>query len=75
MVINKENKDGEKMEKTKFEEFENIRKSWLTNMFNITMVCELSGGILTKEDCLDIMKNYEAYKEICNKIKEVEENE
>ena len=45
------------MEK-KFKTYEAIRKSGLTNMFAVSVVCELSGGILTRDDCLYIMKHY-----------------
>jgi len=55
------------MTKEKFLAYENVREGGLTNMFNVRMVIELSGDELTKEDCLDIMKNYEQYaKEYLN---------
>jgi len=51
------------MNKDKFYVYENIRKSDLTNMFDVKYVIELSCDNLTREDCLDIMKNYRKYKE------------
>ena len=50
------------MTKEKFEAYESIRKSGETNMFDVRKVIELSDNGLTKEDCLDIMKNYSKYK-------------
>jgi len=55
--------------KKKFEAYEGVRSSGLTNMFNVDAVVTLSGGRLTKEDCLEIMDNYEAYDEQYPKIK------
>jgi Pyruvate/2-oxoacid:ferredoxin oxidoreductase gamma subunit len=51
------------MEITKddFECYEHVRKSGVTNMFMIGTVVDLSG--LTREQCLDIMKNYDKYSE------------
>ena len=50
------------MTKEKFEAYEKVRVSGETNMFDIKTVINLAGGIdLTKEDCLDIMKNYRQY--------------
>lgn len=45
-------------EKKKFLTYESIRKSGITNMFNVTFVCELSNGVLSRQDCFYIMKNY-----------------
>ena len=47
--------------KEKFSMFEAIRKSGLTNMFDINMICELSYYVLLPEDCRDIMRNYDKY--------------
>ena len=46
------------MEITKedFEAYVRVQKSGVTNMWAVKLVSELSG--LTKEQCLDIMKNY-----------------
>lgn len=49
------------MTKEKFICYENIRKSGVTNMFDVNKVIELSGDILDKKDILDIMKNYKKY--------------
>jgi len=44
--------------KEEFEEYERIRSSGETNMFNIEKVLALSDN-LTREKCLIIMRNYE----------------
>ena len=48
--------------KEKFLAYEDIRQSGLTNMFDISEVISLaemeSDIILTKEECLEIMKDY-----------------
>ena len=38
-----------------------VQKSGVTNMWDVKVVGELSG--LTKEEILDIMKNYSMYEE------------
>ena len=50
------------MEITKedFEDYETIRYSGMTNMFDVACVIELSND-LTKEKIIDIMKNYDKY--------------
>lgn len=40
----------------KFESYEQVRQSGVTNMFNVSLVCELTD--LTKDECFYIMKNY-----------------
>jgi hypothetical protein len=42
--------------KDQFLAYESVRQSGVTNMFNAKLVSELSG--LTKEEVLEIMKNY-----------------
>lgn len=42
--------------KEKFDEYERVRQSGATNMFNIRMVYHLSW--LSREDILSIMNNY-----------------
>ena len=55
--------------KEKFQAYLAVQKSGITNMFAVNTVIELSG--LTKEECLDIMKNYSKYqKEFNIKLKE-----
>ena len=48
--------------KEKFEDYVSVQKSGVTNMFNISMVMEWSG--LSKEECLDIMRNYSEYSDM-----------
>ena len=50
------------MTKEKFEAYEAVRLSGLTNMYDVTAVVVLSDYVLTKDDCFDIMKNYSVYK-------------
>ena len=52
-----------KNEKEKFLTYEGIRKSGITNMFDVSFVCELSNGTLTRQDCIYIMKNYSELSE------------
>jgi len=46
--------------KEQFESYEAVRESGVTNMFAVNTVCELSG--LTREQVMEIMKNYSALK-------------
>jgi hypothetical protein len=46
--------------KEKFRMFENVRKSGITNMFDLKVVKELTG--LSKDEIVNIMKNYSKYK-------------
>jgi hypothetical protein len=48
--------------KEKFKTYTDIQEGGETNMFNIKNVIALSDYELDKEDCLDIMKNYDGYK-------------
>ena len=47
--------------KTQFENYVRVQKSGVTNMWAVDLVMQLSG--LTKDQCLDIMKNYSTYAE------------
>ena len=47
--------------KEQFDSYNDVRESGVTNMFNVTMVCDISG--LTKEEVMNIMKNYSVYSE------------
>ncbi len=48
-----------KITKKKFFEYERVRVSGVTKMFAVSVVMDISG--LSKEECLDIMKNYGEY--------------
>lgn len=54
------------MNKKKFLAFEKVRKSGLTNMFDINEVRFIALAKfkqeLTKKDCFDIMLNYDKYR-------------
>lgn len=56
------------MNNLKFKCYEQIRQSGVTNMFDVKTVIELSDYVLTKSDCLDIMKNYEKYSKQSMKV-------
>ena len=49
--------------KESFKLYESIRRSGATNMADIRRVVVLSDFLLTREECLDIMKNYSKYEE------------
>ncbi|MDP1815217.1 MAG: hypothetical protein Q8K92_12275 [Leadbetterella sp.] len=52
------------MTKAKFIAFEKVRRSGLTNMFDINEVRLISakyGLMLSQKDCFDIMLNYDKY--------------
>lgn len=44
----------------KYKEYERVRVSGVTNMFDVRAVEMLSG--LTREDILDVMSNYSEYR-------------
>tara|TARA_R110000824_G_scaffold821_2_gene5027 strand:- start:5944 stop:6192 length:249 start_codon:yes stop_codon:yes gene_type:complete len=50
---------GYLISEAQFIEFEDIRQSGMTNMFDVRAVAELSGGELERDDVRLIMKNYE----------------
>jgi hypothetical protein len=53
------------MNKKKFLAFEKVRRSGLTNMYDINEVRFIAvskyGQVLTKKDCFDCMINYDKY--------------
>lgn len=51
-----------KINQQKFISYEEVRQGGETNMFDVKRVIELSDDFLTREDCLDIMKNYTKYE-------------
>ena len=63
------------MEITKedFLDYEGIRQSGVTNMFDVKTVVALSDD-LTKEKCFDIMKNYSKYKNRFTKAETMEQS-
>lgn len=50
---------GVEITEKKFKAYEAVRSSGVTNMFDVRTVVRLSMGMLDKEDCFEIMKNYE----------------
>lgn len=52
--------------KEEFQAWEKVRRSGLTNMFDVRMVMDLSG--LSKAQCIEIMKTYE---ELCEQYPDV----
>ena len=51
--------------KKQFLSYETVRKSAITNMFDVRMVEKLSE--LSKATIIDIMKNYSKYKQLYDK--------
>lgn len=49
------------MTKEKFQSYLEVQYSGATNMLDVRAVGVLSGGELSKADCLDIMQNYDEY--------------
>lgn len=50
-----------KITKQEFHAYEGVRQSGVTNMWNVTLVCEIAR--ISKETALAIMKNYSELKE------------
>lgn len=50
-----------KITKEKFLAYEGVRLSGATNMFAVNVVTKISG--LTREECFNIMENYDKYNE------------
>ena len=49
--------------KEQFIAYENVRTSGITNMWDVKKVIDLADTDLTKENCLEIMKNYSELKD------------
>lgn len=69
--LKKRGKKIKEVSKEKFEAYVKVRKSGITNMFNIANVIETADKIfeveLTKEDCIYIMENYKKLMEAFKK--------
>ena len=52
---------NENMTKEVFMAYEEVRMSGMTNMFDVKNVMVLADGKLSREDIMDIMKNYGEY--------------
>ena len=56
------------LSKEQFEAFEVVRKSGATNMWDTRTVSMLSGGVLSDDDALEVIKTYsqlsEAYPDV-----------
>lgn len=48
--------------KEEFKEYEQVRSSGVTNMWNVKLVCEISG--LSQDVIMEIMKNYESLSDM-----------
>lgn len=57
---------GVKPTKEQFEDYIRIRDSGITNMFAISIVCDLSTTGLTRDNCYYIMDNFKELAEIYN---------
>ena len=60
-----------KITRRKFNDYRRIQFSNITNMWAVQTVVDLSDD-LTREECLDIMKNYGDYEKKCGEYKEQE---
>ena len=56
------NEGKSEMTKEKYLDYVRIQMSGVKNMFDVNRVCSLSKKGLTKDDCMDIMKNYDEYR-------------
>ena len=56
--------------KEQFQAYEEVRESGATNMWDTNMVSELSEGVLSSDDALEVIKQYnslcEAYPDVRN---------
>ena len=50
--------------KEQFQAYEEVRESGATNMWDINMVSELSEGILSSDDALEVIKQYNSLCEV-----------
>ena len=58
--------------KEQFKAYEAVRRSGVTNMFNVGLITELSG--LSREQCIEIMRNHDKLKtEFMPDIKQVKQ--
>ena len=51
--------------KETFEAYDQVRKSGITNMLNIKVVCQAAN--ITKEQCLEMIENYDKYSNLYGK--------
>jgi len=50
--------------KEQFQAYEDVRESGATNMWDTNMVSELSEGVLSKKDALEVIKQYNSLCEV-----------
>ena len=50
--------------KEQFQAYEEVRESGVTNMWDTNMVSELSEGVLSKKDALEVIKQYNSLCEV-----------
>jgi hypothetical protein len=50
--------------KEQFQAYEEVRESGATNMWDTNMVSELSEGVLSKKDALEVIKQYNSLCEV-----------
>lgn len=51
------------LSKEQFLAYENVRQSGITNMWACDVVARYSGGLLTEDDVVEIISNYDTYAE------------
>jgi hypothetical protein len=56
--------------KDEFISYEKVRQSGVTNMFNLELVCDLTG--LTRKQCIYIMNNYSNLNKIWPEVRTTE---
>ena len=54
--------------KEQFQAYEEVRESGATNMWDTNMVSELSEGVLSSDDALEVIKQYNS---LCEKYPDV----
>ena len=54
--------------KEQFQAYEEVRESGATNMWDTNMVSELSEGVLSSDDALEVIKHYNS---LCEKYPDV----
>ena len=57
--------------KEQFQAYEEVRESGATNMWDTNMVSELSEGVLSSDDALEVIKQYNS---LCEKYPDVRDN-
>lgn len=57
--------------KEQFQAFEDVRVSGVTNMWDTTRVASESDGLLSREEVLEVIKQYQSLNELYPDVREV----